>query len=60
MGCEKENSQKMLNENGDFQVVLFERYEQVLCCVKIQEKIYKYVFDTIIIIEFFPSFHVRR
>ena len=52
MGLKKENSRKNA-ENGDFQVVgsllyahypiyfflLFEQYNQVICCVKIQEKV---------------------
>ena len=52
MGFKKQNSRKKA-EKGDFQVVgsllyahyaiyfflLFEQYNQVLCCVKIQEKV---------------------
>ena len=52
MGFKKQNSRKKA-ENGDFQVVvsflyahypiyfflLFEQCNQVLCCVKIQEKV---------------------
>ena len=52
MGFKKQNSRKKA-ENSDFQVVgsllyahypiyffrLFEQYYQVLCCVKIQEKV---------------------
>ena len=53
MGFKKQNSRKRAENDGDFHIVgcllyahypiyfspLFEQYYQVLCCVKVQEKV---------------------